>query len=424
MIDTSCFPRHPYRMDGSADGMQQARGGGFAGHMHASCWPTAPLGALVDCLDAGRVPLNRAQRARCPGAVPYHGASGVAGYVDRALFDGPLVLLGEDSAPFFDSVRDVAFFHDGPIWAGNHVHVLRPRIGVDGRFLAHALNTLSYAAYVDGTTRPKLTRARMNSLPVPCPPLQNQRAIAQALDHHLDRIDRQLRELDVQAMTASEYTQAAIHHALLLSGAAWPGPVPAGGTIRPLGSVFDIVGGGTPATGNAACWGHDVAWLTPADLPAGPPAWVDHGARSLSAMGLAACRAAVVEAGALVVSTRAPVGRVGMTAAPVSVSQGCKALVPRAADVDLRFLALLLHVAAPELRRRAGGSVFPEVDTRTLASLELCLPPLRRQRAVAQEVWEMLDRQARRAYARERLRAVLCEYRPALRQAHVNGQAT
>ncbi|MDT8872330.1 hypothetical protein RAA17_16835 [Komagataeibacter rhaeticus] len=37
---------------------------------------------------------SAARSARCPGHVPYHGASGVIGHVDRALFDGPLVLLG------------------------------------------------------------------------------------------------------------------------------------------------------------------------------------------------------------------------------------------------------------------------------------------------------------------------------------------
>ncbi|WP_019087180.1 restriction endonuclease subunit S [Komagataeibacter europaeus] len=384
-------------------------------------WPMVPLGALVDCLDARRVPLNRAQRASRPGCVPYHGASGVAGYVDRGLFDGPLVLLGEDSAPFFDPLRDVAFFHDGPLWAGNHVHVLRPRTGVDGRFLAHALNTVPFGAYVEGTTRPKLTRACMNSLPVPCPPLPRQRMIARTLDHHMDRIDRQLRELDAQAAAADEYVRVAIHHAVLPRGGPWPGPVPVHGVMRPVGGVFDIVGGGTPDTGNAAHWGNDVMWLTPADLPAGPPAWVGHGARGLSATGLAACRATRVEAGALVISTRAPVGRVGMTTAAVAVSQGCKALVPRGRDVDLRHAALLLRVAAPELRRRAGGSVFPEVDTVTLASLDLCLPPLHQQRAVAAKVWDMLDRQARQAHARDRMRAMLREYRPALRRACING---
>ncbi|PYD70655.1 restriction endonuclease subunit S [Komagataeibacter swingsii] len=389
--------------------------------MTAPCWPMVPLGALVDCLDARRVPLNRAQRAGRPGSVPYHGASGVTGYVDRALFDGPLVLLGEDSAPFFDPLRDVAFFHDGPLWAGNHVHVLRPRAGVDGRFLAHALNTVSLGAFVEGTTRPKLTRACMNSLPVPCPPLQRQHMIARTLDQHMDRIDRQLHELDAQAAAADEYARAIIHHAILPDGAAWPGPVPTRGVMRPVGSVFDIVGGGTPATGNAAHWGDDVTWLTPADLPAGPPARVGRGARGLSAAGLAACRATRVEAGALVISTRAPVGRVGMATVPVAVSQGCKALVPRGQDVDLRYAALLLRVAGAELRRRAGGSVFPEVDTLTLASLELCLPPLERQRAVAQTVWDRLDRQARQAYARGQLRAVLREYRPALRLACVSG---
>ncbi|MBL7240275.1 restriction endonuclease subunit S [Komagataeibacter rhaeticus] len=377
-------------------------------------WPCVPLGALVECLDARRIPLSRAQRARCPGHVPYHGASGVIGYVDRALFDGPLVLLGEDGAPFLDPARDVAFFHEGPLWAGNHVHVLRPRAGVDGRFVAHALNTVAYDAYVEGATRPKLTRARMNSLPVPCPPPACQRRIARELDGALARIARQLHELSVQAALAREQADAALWHAVQPDG---------GHPVRLLGSVFDIVGGGTPPTARADCWGGDVPWLTPADLPAGAPVRLRHGARDLSIAGLAACRATLVPPGALVVSTRAPVGRVGMTEVAVSVSQGCKALVPRGGDVALDYAAFLLRARAPVLRQRAGGSVFAEVDTATLASLELPLPPLPIQRAVARTAWATMARLAAQDAAHAAMVAALHEYRPALRHARVAGLA-
>ncbi|BAK82950.1 type I restriction-modification system specificity determinant protein [Komagataeibacter medellinensis NBRC 3288] len=375
-------------------------------------WPCVPLGALVDCLDARRIPLSRARRAGCPGSVPYHGASGVVGHVDRALFDGPLVLLGEDCAPFLNPVRDVAFFHDGPLWAGNHVHVLRPRAGVDGRFVAHALNTIAYGGYVEGTTRPKLVRARMNSLPVPCPPLDSQRRIARELDGALERIDCQLHELSVQRVLLREQADAALWHAVQ------PGH---GHTARLLGSLFDIVGGGTPPTDQDPLWGGDIPWITPADLPAGPPTWLYHGARSLSAAGLAACRATLVPPGALVVSTRAPVGRVGMLRGAVSVSQGCKALVPRGADVALDYAALLLRAHAPILRQRAGGSVFAEVDTATLASLELSLPPLPAQHAAARTAWASLTRVAKCEAACAAMEVTLREYRPALRRAWVSG---
>ncbi|NPC64879.1 restriction endonuclease subunit S [Komagataeibacter sp. AV436] len=370
-------------------------------------WPVVPLGALVECLDAARVPLNRAQRAQRPGPVPYHGASGVTGHVDQALFDGALVLLGEDGAPFSDPSRDVAFFHEGPLWAGNHVHVLRPRAGVDGRFVAHALNTLSYGPYVEGATRTKLTRARMNSLPVPCPSLACQRLVADRLEGRLQRIDGQLRVLDRLDALGPEQVRAIITQAI---GAA-------GGTRRLLGHVFDITGGGTPATTHAAYWGDDVAWITPADLPSGPPAVVARGLRGLSAAGLAACRATLVPAGALVVSTRAPVGRVGLGCGPLAVSQGCKALVPRGRGVDLRYAALALWAAGPELRRRAGGSVFPEVDTLTLASLELTFPALAGQRQVAQAAWARLEHVAAQAGERARLRGLLHEYRIAVRRS-------
>lgn len=146
-----------------------------------------------------------------------------------------------------------------------------------------------------------------------------------------------------------------------------------------------------------------------------------HGARGLSFAGLAACRATRVAAGALVISTRAPVGRVGMGASALAVSQGCKALVPRGREVDLRYAALALHAAAAELRRRAGGSVFPELDTASLASLDLYLPPLATQHAVARAVGARLERMAAQDRERARMAALLREYRMAVRRAAMNG---
>jgi type I restriction enzyme S subunit len=65
-------------------------------------WPAPPLANVVDILDSRRVPVKAADRASRGGKVPYYGATGQAGTIDHAIFDEPLVLLGEDGAPFFD----------------------------------------------------------------------------------------------------------------------------------------------------------------------------------------------------------------------------------------------------------------------------------------------------------------------------------
>jgi type I restriction enzyme S subunit len=151
--------------------------------------PAVPLRRLAQCLDGRRVPLDRAERATMSGDVPYWGSGGVLDTVGEALFDEPLVLLGEDGAPFFEVGRNVAFLLDGPAWVNNHIHVLRPNPGVDRRFLVHALNAVDYAAYITGSTRDKVTQDDMWQIRIPHQTYDRQLVIADYLDVETSRLD-------------------------------------------------------------------------------------------------------------------------------------------------------------------------------------------------------------------------------------------
>lgn len=145
-------------------------------------WEWAQLSELVDVLDNMRVPISAKERASRVGSVPYYGATGQVGYIDKHIFDEDLVLLGEDGVQFFDPAKPKAYLVSGPSWVNNHAHVLRPRSDVLGPFLCHYLNQFDYRGYANGTTRLKLTQAAMNSIPVCVPPLAEQRRIVAVLE--------------------------------------------------------------------------------------------------------------------------------------------------------------------------------------------------------------------------------------------------
>jgi len=144
-------------------------------------WEVAHLRYLVRCLDGQRVPLNAVERGAMQGAYPYWGANRVIDHVNRWLFDEPLVLLGEDGAPFFERGRDVAFAVSGKIWVNNHAHVLRCGNRIVPEFLAQALNCVDYTGFIDGSTRDKLTQQAMGSIPIQIPPIPEQRMIVDRL---------------------------------------------------------------------------------------------------------------------------------------------------------------------------------------------------------------------------------------------------
>lgn len=157
--------------------------------MMPSSWKMAPLGDLVEVLDSLRVPVNAKERAERPGKVPYYGATGQVGWIDKALFDEELVLLGEDGAPFFDHAREVAYRIVGPSWVNNHAHVLRAGRRLSNRFLLHQLNQVDYRPFVSGTTRAKLPQGPMREIQLLVPPIDEQHRIVAAIEAHFSRID-------------------------------------------------------------------------------------------------------------------------------------------------------------------------------------------------------------------------------------------
>ena len=110
-------------------------------------WNLSQLRYVIECLDGKRVPVELSLRADMQGNIPYWGAGNIVDYVDKALFDEELVLLGEDGAPFFDHTRPVAFHITEPIWANNHIHVLRIKENADPKYIVYVLKFILLCIY-------------------------------------------------------------------------------------------------------------------------------------------------------------------------------------------------------------------------------------------------------------------------------------
>ena len=150
-------------------------------------WPMVELGETVEILDSLRRPITKHDRR--PGPYPYYGATGVVDYVDGYLFDEPLVLVGEDGAKW-GSGEQSAYAVEGKVWVNNHAHVLRPkRECLLDRFLIEIINSLDLTLYITGVTVPKLNQAKLKSIQIPLPPLEEQREIVAEIEGYQRVID-------------------------------------------------------------------------------------------------------------------------------------------------------------------------------------------------------------------------------------------
>lgn len=157
-------------------------------------WNVSALRYVVECLDGRRIPVETMERAEMQGSIPYWGAGSIVDYVNKALFDEELVLLGEDGAPFFDYTRPVAFYINEPIWANNHIHVLRAKANTNTKYLVYALNAVDYREYINGAILNKLTQSAMNRIKIPLPSTGVQKKIAEYLDRKIQSINKLLAE--------------------------------------------------------------------------------------------------------------------------------------------------------------------------------------------------------------------------------------
>jgi type I restriction enzyme S subunit len=200
-------------------------------------WRVTPVRYASSCLDGKRIPLDVEERSNRRGDYPYWGANGIVDSVDGYIFDEPVILLGEDGAPFFDKSKPVAFFVSGKIWVNNHIHVIRVNANFSPRFVVHCLNATDYGPWIEGSTRDKLTQEKMNSIPLPTPPLREQCNIADFLDRETARLDTLVDAKERLLALITEKRRALITRAVTRgldpntrsreSGISWIGLIPA-----------------------------------------------------------------------------------------------------------------------------------------------------------------------------------------------------
>lgn len=141
-----------------------------------------------------------------------------------------------------------------------------------------------------------------------------------------------------------------------------------------ISDVAEVVGGGTPSTKNAAYYGGDISWITPKDLSGYTEQYICKGERNITPLGLEKSSAKLLPKGAILFSSRAPIGYVAIAENPLSTNQGFKSIVPKDGKLDSLFGYYLMKYYASEIERHASGSTFKEVSGSVVKNFDIKLP--------------------------------------------------
>jgi type I restriction enzyme S subunit len=142
---------------------------------------------------------------------------------------------------------------------------------------------------------------------------------------------------------------------------------------KKLGEATTVLSGTTPKSGVPKFWGSNNVWITPTDLGKLNGDVVADSVRKISDDGVCSCNLPVIPKGAIVMSSRAPIGHLAVAGCDLYTNQGCKSFVC-SRGLDPEFLFYTLKYKMPEIRALGSGATFTEVSKTILENFEISYP--------------------------------------------------
>ena len=307
-------------------------------------------------------------------------------------------------------------------------------------FIHHWTRSPLYRAQVQrvcagaSSSMQNLAQDQFRAFTLALPPVREQKAIATFLDRETAKIDALVAEQQNLIALLKEKRQALISHAVTKgldpdvrmkdSGVAWLGEVPAHWDVAPIKYLVKFRSGGTPSKDRREYWDGELPWASAKDMKTERLLdTADH----ISEMAVEDGAANLLNAGVVLIVVRgmilARTFPVALTGAPIAINQDLKGLEPNP-RMSSEFLAWYLRGTADESLSRLdeAGHGTKALRMDAWESLEVSLPPIQEQIAIAKALDSETARVDELTVEAESAIALLQERRTALISAAVTGK--
>ncbi|OUM21199.1 restriction endonuclease subunit S [Butyricicoccus porcorum] len=201
---------------------------------------------------------------------------------------------------------------------------------------------------ITGSTRPSIGIQQLRKILIPLPPEAIQERIGEIWKAIYDKISVNTNINDNLQQQAAALFANFYDHAETEVG---------------FTEIIQILGGGTPKTGESSYWNGNVPFFTPKDV--GLPYTLST-EKTITEEGLAHCNSRLYPVNTVFVTARGTVGKVGLPGVPMAMNQSCYALVGKETHQLLVYFYTLK--AVDRLKHKASGAVFDAITTRDFES--------------------------------------------------------
>jgi len=229
-----------------------------------------------------------------------------------------------------------------------------------------------------GANIQNLRFSQLSKLEIPLPPLSEQKRIAAILKDQMAAVDKARKAAEKRLEAVKALPGAFLRQVFPKTGQ----PLPEGWKWVKLGKITNVVNGTTPPSENKLYWNGNIVWITPTDLgKLGSPEITDS-ERRITSEGFEICNLTLVTPGTVVMSSRAPIGHLGIATIKLCTNQGCKSFVP-SSDIDTYYLYYILKNSIPKLKELGSGATFNEVSKSQCENFDIAIPSLSVQKHIS-----------------------------------------
>lgn len=150
--------------------------------------------------------------------------------------------------------------------------------------------------------------------------------------------------------------------------------IPKGWKVKKVSQIGKVISGGTPSTTKQEYFCKDgIAWITPKDMADTDNKYIRHGQIDITEEGLNKSSANLMPKGSILLTSRAPIGYLGIADNEICTNQGFKSIVPNNMD-EREYIYYTLLFMVPYLKNLGTGSTFAELSKEILSQVDIIVP--------------------------------------------------
>ena len=299
------------------------------------------------------------------------------------LQDGDVIIADTAEDETTGKACEIGNLQGSAIVSGLHTMVCRPRNRMALGYLGYYLNSNAYhhqlLPLMQGIKVLSLSRSNIQKTSVSYPSAMKEQQLIASYFSQLDHLITLHQRKCISFTGRAGRLISTVNKKRITS--SWE--------QRKLGDIADIVGGGTPSTGNQSYWDGDIDWYAPAEIA--DQIYANSSQKKITGLGYENSSAKMLPPGTVLFTSRAGIGKTAILTRKGCTNQGFQSIVPHRGELDSYFI----FSRTGELKRYGelvgAGSTFVEVSGKQMAVMELMMPPTMREQQTIGGFFQQLD---------------------------------